>query len=140
MFATWKDGLNVWNTETGKPALPHIGIKGRPQQCHWSSNGNIIAYKSEDGIKLIRIKDGAVIRLDAFVVDDKPVGLAYTDTGLFCGDEGAFRFVKYRVGDDLRSAEIRPAEQFMSTHYRADLMADFLAGKPLVIEQKPDTT
>jgi hypothetical protein len=96
----------------------------------WRPDGAILASGGE-AVRLYRRADGATVSLSFFQVDDQAVGLLHTDDGLFEGDPQAFQLVFFRLGDDVRTADLLSADQLQEQFQRPNLGVDYLAGRPI---------
>ena len=84
-----------------------------------------------DRLWLHRLHDDLSLSLATFPDNEGGGWIAYTGDGLFCGDESSFDRPIFRVKDDLRSDSLIPVGALIDTHYREDLIEEFINGEPL---------
>ncbi len=98
--------------------IPNVAV----YHAAWNRDGSVIAASLwNSSVMLIRIKDGAVLRIRQVRIGEKTFGLAEDEKGCFDGDKEACACV---VPNPLagKSSAVPPAS------LRPNLMKDFLAG------------
>jgi hypothetical protein len=65
------------------PLRPHPGA----YDVSWSLDGTVLATADAAGVLLIRLRDGATVRLRDIRVGDRVLGLVDNGHGRFCGDD-----------------------------------------------------
>ncbi|MCK6551849.1 WD40 repeat domain-containing protein, partial [Myxococcota bacterium] len=134
-----RDGRRLASIDANGTVLVRDASSGAEQERyhlpgHWGSSG--LAF-SPDGrflavaassIRVFRLADDAELVLGVLPVDGRAAPLAMTESGLFAGSDLAFSRVVFRVGPDLRTAELLSADQLFEQFHRPSLVADFFAG------------
>ena len=121
--ASYDHTIRLWDATTGKL---RTSFAGHPAIAF--SHKAPFLVMGGDGITFYRVSDGARLRLRVVATSGGPRALVHTPGGVFAGDEATFDSVMFRLGPDLRSAEMLTAEQAMVFH-RPTLAADFFAGR-----------
>lgn len=130
LVATYHDGsLVTWETATG--ARHSVVKESAGHGVSFGPGGRVLAVAGNGGVVLRRMSDGASVTLVSFEQVSGPRILVHSPNGLFTGDDETFDRVVFRVGNDLRSADLLTAGQLFDYFHRPQLMEDFLAGRPL---------
>jgi Tol biopolymer transport system component len=123
-------GLFTWSADGG--ALEEIARgAGAAWSVDWRPDGRYLLVGASGGAWIHRLSDGARLTLSFQEDGGEDVWMAFTDKGLFAGDEAAFRKLTFRVKDDLRAGAILPVEAMVDAFYREDLLVEFLGGEPI---------
>jgi WD40 repeat protein len=118
------DEVRVWEATTGHEVARLGSLASEVSDVEWLTAGVLsIRGTSEPALTLLRIADGAHVRLHGF---GRSL-IAYTTGGAHCGDPAIADVVRVQVGD----AESVPARQVDARLYHPALLADFFAGRPL---------
>jgi len=125
-------GLYLWSEQDGGALARVAGLGGTAWSVDWRPDGEFLLVGGPSGAWIHRLRDGARLTLEGAGPDGARTWLAFTDDGLFCGDQAAFPRLSFRVGDDLRAQALLPVEAMVELFYREDLLAEFLSGRPIV--------
>jgi hypothetical protein len=98
----------------------------------FSPDGRFIAV-SASVPRLVRRADGAELQLTNIVIGDGHFVLLHTAQGLFTGDDQAFSKVFFRVGEELKTAQLLSADQLFEQFHRPSLLEEFLSGRPVTV-------
>ncbi|MEI8258251.1 MAG: WD40 repeat domain-containing protein, partial [Deltaproteobacteria bacterium] len=119
--------LKLWDARTG--AL-RPGLAPDVTTIAWRPGGAVLAGAGAF-LQLVRTVDGATVFLEASPDGETQAGLAYTDDGVFDGDPVAFARLGYRIGADLRTADVLTGDQLTEVFRHTHLVADLLDGRPV---------
>jgi WD40 repeat protein len=124
-------GLYLWTEDEGSSLEMIADGGGAAWSVEWRSDGDYLLVGASGGAWIHRLGDGERLTLGSFDRQGEDVWLAFTEQGLFCGDEAAFGKLAFRVKDDLRAGALLPTEAMVEAFYRENLLTEFLAGEPI---------
>jgi hypothetical protein len=128
--------LVVWDAATGA-ARSRLRIRSFCQgfntsdfNLQWLGNGVIAVEGALDaGFVLLRLADGAVVRVDALAVGARMGYLATTADGVFDVQGLPPEAVRFRRGKDVAHAELVGMDQLAASLRRPGLVGDLVAGR-----------
>jgi WD40 repeat protein len=123
-IASGGDEVRVWEATTGHEVARLGPLASEVTDIEWLTAGVLsIRGTSEPALALLRIADGAALRLHGF---GRSL-IAYTAGGAHCGDPAIVDVIRVLVGD----AASVPARQLDARLEHPTLLADLFAGRPV---------
>ncbi len=120
------DELRIHDSQTGK-LLHSAGAVGRVVRLSWM--GDDFALGEAEETLVLRVSDGAYLRV-APVRNEAHCGvLVYHEDGRYDGHEHAFDGIAFRLGDDWRRSQLVTGGPLFDQHRVKGLFEQFLRGK-----------
>jgi hypothetical protein len=127
--------VKLWNSGDGGLKATLRGNDGPVSALSWRPDGKLLLAAGTD-LRMHRLSDALSVAMRSFEVDAVEASLAHTDDGLFEGESATFERVIFRVGTDLRQADLLSADQLFEMFHHPGLVKDFSDGRPMVVAKE----